>query len=86
MKLHAMLRRQLKKLGLDEVTPPQDAETWNTLLDCVAHAYEEGEKGRALLERSVAVSSDEMQRLGVQYHDMFRMIKAELVRKRKLII
>ena len=30
--------------------------------------------------------SDEMQRLGVQYHDMFRMIKAELVRKRKLII
>ena len=30
--------------------------------------------------------ADEMQRLGVQYHDMFRMIKAELVRKRKLII
>lgn len=30
--------------------------------------------------------ADEMQRLGVQYHDMFRMIKAELVRKRKLIL
>jgi hypothetical protein len=30
--------------------------------------------------------SDEMARLGVQYHDMFRMIKAELVRKRKLIL
>lgn len=30
--------------------------------------------------------ADEMQRLGVVYHDMFRMIKAELVRKRKLIL
>jgi hypothetical protein len=30
--------------------------------------------------------SDEMTRRGVQYHDMFKMIKAELVRKRKLIL
>ena len=30
--------------------------------------------------------SDEMTRRGVQYHDMFKMIKAELVRKRRLIL
>ena len=30
--------------------------------------------------------SDEMDRRGVQYHDMFRMIKSELVRKRKLVL
>ncbi len=30
--------------------------------------------------------SDEMVRQGVQYHEMFRMIKSELVRKRKLIL
>ena len=30
--------------------------------------------------------SDEMTRLGVQYHEMFKMIKAELTRKRKLIL
>ena len=30
--------------------------------------------------------ADEMTRRGVQYHDMFKMIKAELVRKRKLIL
>ncbi|HZI95192.1 MAG TPA: DUF507 family protein [Patescibacteria group bacterium] len=30
--------------------------------------------------------SDEMTRRGVQYHDMFRMIKNELARKRKLIL
>lgn len=30
--------------------------------------------------------SDEMTRRGIQYHDMFKMIKQELVRKRKLIL
>ena len=30
--------------------------------------------------------SDEMTKRGVQYHDMFRMIKNELARKRKLIL
>ena len=30
--------------------------------------------------------SDEVTRRGVQYHEMFKMIKAELVRKRKLIL
>jgi len=30
--------------------------------------------------------SDEMTRNGVQYHEMFKMIKNELTRKRKLIL
>ena len=30
--------------------------------------------------------ADEMTRTGVQYHDMFKMIKQELIRKRKLIL
>jgi len=30
--------------------------------------------------------AEEMTRRGVQYHDMFKMIKQELVRKRKLIL
>lgn len=30
--------------------------------------------------------TDEMTRRGVQYHDMFKMVKAELTRKRKLIL
>jgi len=30
--------------------------------------------------------ADEMTRRGVQYHDMFKMIKQELVRKRKLVL
>jgi hypothetical protein len=30
--------------------------------------------------------AEEMTRRGIQYHDMFKMIKQELVRKRKLIL
>ncbi len=30
--------------------------------------------------------SDEMTRQGIQYHDMFRMIKSKLARERKLIL
>jgi len=30
--------------------------------------------------------SDEMTRTGVQYHEMFKIVKNELVRKRKLIL
>ncbi len=30
--------------------------------------------------------SDEMMRRGVHYHEMFKMIKAELARKRRLIL
>ncbi|HET6372597.1 MAG TPA: DUF507 family protein [Candidatus Polarisedimenticolia bacterium] len=30
--------------------------------------------------------SDDMTRRGVQYHEMFKMVKAELARKRKLIL
>ena len=30
--------------------------------------------------------SDELARRGIQYHEMFKMVKAELVRKRKLIL
>jgi hypothetical protein len=34
----------------------------------------------------IRTHSDEMSRQGIQYHDMFRMIKTKLVRERKLIL
>lgn len=34
----------------------------------------------------IRTHSDEMSRQGIQYHDMFRMIKSKLVRERKLIL
>lgn len=60
---HRLLDRQLAKRGLTSDSPPEDRARWRELLDTVARSYLEGEQGRELLERSLAISSEEMQDL-----------------------
>jgi len=62
MELHPTLRRQLKRLGLDENTPP-DASSWQELLGRVQAHYIGSDEERYMLERSLQVSSDEMKHL-----------------------
>ena len=59
---HDVLNRQLLKLGCDEATPPSP-ETWRELLKAVSSRYQQDERARYLLERSIALSADEMQAL-----------------------
>lgn len=54
-----MLKRQLMLLGLDPEAAPSDAE-WTALLDRVAVAYATADEERYLLERSLAMTSEEM--------------------------
>ena len=58
--------------------------------DAVARAFAEDLMVEDRLNEEVReilrTHSDEMTRRGVQYHDMFKMIKTELVKKRKLIL
>jgi len=61
--LHSVLARQLRRLGLDERTPPPDAATWAALLTRVSAAYTDGDNERYTLERALAVSSREMREL-----------------------
>lgn len=60
---HRLLDRQLAKRGLTPDSPPEDRARWREFLDTVARSYLEGEQGRELLERSLAISSEEMQDL-----------------------
>jgi signal transduction histidine kinase len=60
---HRLLDRQLAKRGLTRNSPPDDRAQWREFLDAVARSYLEGEQGRELLERSLAISSEEMQDL-----------------------
>jgi PAS domain S-box-containing protein len=64
--MHPLLVRQLKRLGLDEQHPPALSETWGKLLARVDRSYVEADQGHALLERSLALSSKEMQDLYAQ--------------------
>ncbi len=59
---HRLLQRQLKKLNLDENTPP-DPEIWQDVLARIERTYKEADQDRYLLERSLAISSQEMQDL-----------------------
>jgi PAS domain S-box-containing protein len=60
---HPLLVRQLRRLGLDPGRPPRDVAEWRTFLERVGKAYREADEDRYLLERSLRMSSDEMQEL-----------------------
>lgn len=64
--MHPLLARQLKRLGLDEQHPPPSLEAWGELLERIDRSYVEADQGHALLERSLALSSKEMQDLYAQ--------------------
>lgn len=57
---HPLLNRQLKKINVDEETPPT-AEQWRLFLARVNRVYGDNDHDRYLLERSLMLSSKEMQ-------------------------
>lgn len=59
--IHKLLTRQLKRLELGFTKLPQDMEQWQLFLNRVSQAYEESDQERYLLERSLQISSKEMQ-------------------------
>ena len=58
--VHTLLKRQLKKSGLDENTLP---EQWQIFLERVSRTYNDSDQERYLMERSLTISSTEMQEL-----------------------
>lgn len=61
--MNRVLARQLRRLGLSESDPPADPADWSALLDAVEAAYGDGDRARYLLERSLEISTREMQEL-----------------------
>lgn len=60
--MHRLLNRQLRKLGLDAKHTP-DAASWAKLLPIIGRTYLDADLERYTLERSLAISSEEMQAL-----------------------
>jgi len=60
--LHHLLTRQLRRLGLNEGIPPSQ-EQWLALVQSISATYENADQDRYLLERSMEISSQEMQQL-----------------------
>ncbi|KRT56546.1 putative bifunctional diguanylate cyclase/phosphodiesterase [endosymbiont of Ridgeia piscesae] len=60
--LHRLLTRQLRKLSLSPDQPPEPA-SWQELLSRIDQAYHDADQDRYTLERSLTLSSEEMQTL-----------------------
>src|SRR5438552_11056475 len=60
--MHALLRRQLQRLGLSDAEMPS-LEVWRQHLERVEQTYQEADQDRYTLERSLSISSEEMRHL-----------------------
>ena len=58
--MHPLLKRQLRRAGVEADADPPDAAQWPELLRRVSRAYEEHDQDRYLLERSQDLASQEM--------------------------
>jgi PAS domain S-box-containing protein len=76
--LHRLAKRQLKNLKLDPETPPS-LEVWQQFLERVSQTYLEAERDKYLLERSLTISSREMQDL---YENLRRSSETQLAQER----
>ncbi|MEW6741265.1 MAG: response regulator [Planctomycetota bacterium] len=68
--IHALLRRQLKRIGIANASMPPPGEAWLELLKRVSRSYAEADQDHYTLERSLEISSREMR-------DLYRRLAAE---------
>ena len=88
--MHRVLARQFRRLGLTLDQPPEDIASWKRFVQKVESAYEEADRSRYLLERSLEVSSRELldanrqiqeqaqarvDRFEAHYRDLFRQTR-----------
>ncbi len=69
--MHNLLKRQLKKNGLSLDTFP-NATNWRHLLDSINKSYEQADQDRYVLERSLSLSSTEMQELNQRLKETYK--------------
>ncbi len=67
--LHSILQRQLRRVGIEDPDQTPDPEAWSKLLERVSFAYESADDDRYRLERSLDISSMEMEELHDQLID-----------------
>jgi PAS domain S-box-containing protein len=77
--VHPLLQRNLRRLGLSDETPPADAATWRALLDRFSELCYDVDRERYMLERSISISSREMQEL---YAELKRSSASMLAQER----
>ncbi len=78
---HPLLDQLLRRVGASESEPPP-LDTWRELLGHLSQMYYESEQDRDTLERSIEISSRDMQRL---YQDLKRRTESERVEQEAIM-
>jgi two-component system sensor histidine kinase/response regulator len=74
-----LIQRQLRRANLSRDALPNDPGAWQSFLDRISRSYEEQARDRYLLERSLEISSREMQAL---YDELRRTSASEVAAER----
>jgi len=82
--ISAQIVKGLEEEGLIEASDPEPVS--GAVTAAFIEDLQQEDRLNDEVREILRTHADEMTRRGVQYHDMFKMIKAELVRKRKLIL
>jgi PAS domain S-box-containing protein len=77
--LDSLLKRQLRRAGLDAGSLPTNLDAWQDFLQRISRSYKQGQQDRYLLERSLDLSSKEMQAL---YKDLERASETRVAAER----
>lgn len=80
--LHRLLKRQLKRLSLDASHLPANQQQWADLLGNINRTYQQADQDRYTLERSLTISSQEMQTL---YAEIKHSAQSELEQERRFL-
>ena len=72
--LHPVLKRQLKKLGISQDSPP-DGNAWARFIEKVNVSYEDADLDRYTLERSLGLSNEEMRDLTLKLEDALEQLR-----------
>jgi PAS domain S-box-containing protein len=81
--LHSLLERQLRKNGLRAEVPPTTGEAWAQFLERVSRTYTEADQDRYTTERSLEISSAEMQALHAALAEERDHLRAVLAQERQ---
>ncbi len=73
--MNPVLRRQLRRLGIDVENPPGDPEVWASFLEQVEQAYENSDQARSRLERSLDTTFQEIQQLHAELETRARSVE-----------
>ncbi|MFO0651732.1 MAG: response regulator [Polyangiales bacterium] len=79
MSVHPLLRRQLERIGLEDLTAPPDPARWQQLIERISRTYVEADQDRYTFQRSFELSSAEMRE---RTDDLRRSSEADVIAER----